>query len=95
MIFYIITHVYFFLKCFLCVFIIGTLRRIDLTGNLISEIEDGAFSRLDQLEELTLAGNRLTKLPMLPPQLISLNANHNRLKTKGIRSTILKVMNVS
>ncbi|KAG7323061.1 hypothetical protein KOW79_012763 [Hemibagrus wyckioides] len=69
---------------------VGTLRRIDLTGNLISEIEDGAFSRLDQLEELTLAGNRLTKLPMLPPQLTSLNANHNRLKTKGIRSTILK-----
>ncbi|KAK3547137.1 hypothetical protein QTP86_015599 [Hemibagrus guttatus] len=69
---------------------VGTLKRIDLTDNLISEIEDGAFSRLDQLEELTLAGNRLTKLPMLPPQLTSLNANHNRLKTKGIRSTVLK-----
>ncbi|XP_027026069.1 osteoglycin, paralog b isoform X1 [Tachysurus fulvidraco] len=71
-------------------FAVGTLKRIDLTGNLISEIEDGAFSKLDQLEELTLAGNQLTKLPMLPQQLISLNANHNRLKTKGIRSSVLK-----
>ncbi|MCJ8741654.1 hypothetical protein PDJAM_G00073180 [Pangasius djambal] len=69
---------------------VGTLKRIDLTGNLISEIEDGAFSKLDQLEELTLAENRLIKLPMLPPKLISLDANHNRLKTKGIRSTVLK-----
>ncbi|TSM04867.1 Mimecan [Bagarius yarrelli] len=68
----------------------GTLKRIDLTGNLISEIEDGAFSKLEQLEELTLAENRLIKLPMLPPQLISLNANHNKLKTKGVRSTVLK-----
>ncbi|KAF5903503.1 mimecan-like [Clarias magur] len=69
---------------------VGTLKRIDLTGNLISEIEDGAFSKMDQLEELTLAENKLIKLPMLPPKLVSLNANFNRLKTKGIRSTIIK-----
>ncbi|XP_053500171.1 osteoglycin, paralog b [Ictalurus furcatus] len=69
---------------------VGTLKRIDLTGNLISEIEDGAFSKLDQLEELTLAENKLIKLPMLPPKLILLNANHNQLRTKGIRSTVLK-----
>ncbi|KAI5612348.1 hypothetical protein C0J50_1016 [Silurus asotus] len=69
---------------------VGTLKRIDLTGNFITEIEDGAFSKLEQLEELTLAENKLIKLPMLPPKLISLNANHNRLKTKGIRSTVLK-----
>ncbi|XP_076840095.1 osteoglycin, paralog b [Brachyhypopomus gauderio] len=72
---------------------IATLKRIDLTGNLISEIEDGAFSKLVQLEELTLAENRLVKLPMLPTKLISLNANHNHLKTKGIKSNMFKKLN--
>ncbi|XP_066528457.1 osteoglycin, paralog b [Hoplias malabaricus] len=66
------------------------LKRIDLTGNIISEIEDGAFSKLDQLEELTLANNRLVKLPMLPSKLISLNANHNLLRTKGIKASIFR-----
>ncbi len=74
----------------LCCFT-ATLRRIDLTGNLISEIEDGAFSKLDQLEELTLAENKLVKLPMLPAKLMSLNVNHNLLKTKGIKANIFKV----
>lgn len=69
----------------------ATLRRIDLTGNLISEIEDGAFSKLNQLEELTLAENKLVKLPMLPAKLVSLNANHNLLKTKGVKANIFKV----
>ncbi|KAL7859985.1 hypothetical protein SRHO_G00151320 [Serrasalmus rhombeus] len=69
---------------------IATLKRIDLTGNVISEIEDGAFSKLDQLEELTLAENRLVRLPMLPPKLTSLNANHNRLKTKGVKANAFK-----
>uniref|UniRef100_A0A8C7IP51 Osteoglycin n=1 Tax=Oncorhynchus kisutch TaxID=8019 RepID=A0A8C7IP51_ONCKI len=34
---------------------IATLRRIDLTGNLISEIEDGAFSKLALLEEFNIS----------------------------------------
>nr|XP_029521194.1 mimecan-like [Oncorhynchus nerka] len=34
---------------------IATLRRIDLTGNQISEIEDGAFSKLALLEELNIS----------------------------------------
>lgn len=72
-------------------FIAATLKRIDLTGNIISEIEDGAFSKLDQLEELTLAENRLVKLPMLPVKLISLNANQNLLKTKGVKANVFKV----
>lgn len=67
-----------------------TLRRIDLTGNLISEIEDGAFSKLTLLEELSLAENRLVKLPMLPTKLTSFNANYNLLKTKGVKATAFK-----
>ncbi|XP_028853214.1 osteoglycin, paralog a [Denticeps clupeoides] len=69
---------------------IVTLKRIDLTGNIISEIEDGAFSKLVLLEELTLAENQLVKLPMLPAKLTSFNANHNRLNSKGIKANSFK-----
>ncbi|XP_029989373.1 osteoglycin, paralog a [Sphaeramia orbicularis] len=67
-----------------------TLKRIDLTGNIISEIEDGAFSKLTLLEELSLAENRLVKLPMLPTKLSAFNANHNLLKTKGVKANTFK-----
>ncbi|XP_074537978.1 osteoglycin, paralog b isoform X2 [Halichoeres trimaculatus] len=67
-----------------------TLRRIDLSGNIISVIEDGAFSKLSNLEELTLAENRLTKLPVLPTNLVSFNANFNRLRTQGVKATAFK-----
>ncbi|KAF1392093.1 hypothetical protein PFLUV_G00048930 [Perca fluviatilis] len=70
-----------------------SLKRIDLTGNLISEIEDGAFSKLIDLEELSLADNRLVKLPMLPAaKLKSFNANNNLLKTKGVKANAFKKM---
>ncbi|KAM6924582.1 osteoglycin, paralog b [Xenentodon cancila] len=68
----------------------ATLRRIDLTGNLITEIEDGAFSKLPNLEELTLAENRLTRLPMLPISLVSFSANFNELKTQGVKANAFK-----
>lgn len=68
-----------------------TLKRIDLTGNLISEIEDGAFSKLALLEELSLAENKLVKLPMLPNKLTTFNANYNLLKTKGVKANAFKV----
>lgn len=67
------------------------LRRIDLSGNLISEIEDGAFSKLPDLEELILAENKLTRLPILPTKLVSFNANFNKLKTQGVKATAFKV----
>uniref|UniRef100_A0A3B4EWG2 Mimecan n=1 Tax=Pundamilia nyererei TaxID=303518 RepID=A0A3B4EWG2_9CICH len=67
-----------------------TLKRIDLTGNLISEIEDGAFSKLTLLEELSLAENQLVKLPALPAKLTSFNANYNKLKTKGVKANAFK-----
>ncbi|XP_064161982.1 osteoglycin, paralog a [Anguilla rostrata] len=67
-----------------------TLKRIDLTGNIISEIEDGAFLKLTLLEELTLAENNLVKLPMLPAKLRSFNANHNQLRTSGVKANIFQ-----
>ncbi|KAL2091517.1 hypothetical protein ACEWY4_013780 [Coilia grayii] len=72
---------------------IVTLKRIDLTGNLISQIEDGAFSKLPLLEELSLAENHLVKLPIMPAKLISFNANHNHLKTKGVKANAFKKTN--
>lgn len=75
----------FFFPC------LATLRRIDLTGNVISEIDDGAFSKLHNLEELILEENRLTKLPMLPTKLVSFNANNNKLRTQGVKANAFKV----
>ncbi|KAK0155096.1 Mimecan [Merluccius polli] len=72
-----------------------TLKIIHLTGNIISEIEDGAFSKLINLEELYLAENKLTRLPLLPSKLITLNANFNLLKTKGVRANAFKNNNIN
>lgn len=69
----------------------ATLRRIDFSGNRIEEIEDGAFSKLLLLEELSLAENRLLKLPALPPKLTTFNANQNRIKSRGIKANAFKV----
>ncbi|NXY89190.1 MIME protein, partial [Alcedo cyanopectus] len=69
---------------------ITTLRRIDFSGNRIEEIEDGAFSKLLLLEELSLAENRLMKLPVLPPKLTTFNANQNRIKSRGIKANAFK-----
>ncbi|NWI56179.1 MIME protein, partial [Calyptomena viridis] len=69
---------------------IPTLRRIDFSGNRIEEIEDGAFSKLLLLEELSLAENRLLKLPVLPPKLTTFNANQNRIKSRGIKANAFK-----
>ncbi|XP_020377273.1 osteoglycin, paralog a [Rhincodon typus] len=67
-----------------------TLRRIDLTGNLITEIEDKAFSQLPNLEHLTLSENKLLRLPALPPKLRTLAAQHNRIKSNGIKRNAFK-----
>ncbi|KAG8436248.1 hypothetical protein GDO86_007373 [Hymenochirus boettgeri] len=67
-----------------------TLRRIDLTGNLIEEIEDKAFEKLPLLEQLSLAENKLNKIPALPSKLTVFNANHNQIKSKGIKANAFK-----
>ncbi|XP_037652890.1 mimecan isoform X2 [Choloepus didactylus] len=72
---------------------IPNLRRLDFTGNLIQEIEDGTFSKLSLLEELTLAENQLLKLPVLPPKLTLFNAKYNKIKSRGIKANTFKKLN--
>lgn len=71
------------------------LRRLDFTGNLIEDIEDGTFSKLSLLEELTLAENQLLRLPVLPPKLTLLNAKYNKIKSKGIKANTFKFNSIS
>nr|XP_033781955.1 mimecan [Geotrypetes seraphini] len=70
-----------------------TLKRIDLTGNQIEEIEDGAFSKLLILDQLILAENKLVKIPALPSKLTVFNANSNKIKSKGIKANAFKKLN--
>uniref|UniRef100_K7E025 Mimecan n=1 Tax=Monodelphis domestica TaxID=13616 RepID=K7E025_MONDO len=77
-------------------FLQANLRRLDFTGNVIEDIEDGAFSRLSLLEELSLAENLLVKLPALPSKLTLFNARQNKLRSKGIKAnTFKKLTNLS
>lgn len=69
------------------------LRRLDFTGNLIEDIEDGTFSKLALLEELSLAENQLLKLPVLPPKLTLFNAKYNKIKSRGIKANTFKKLN--
>nr|XP_027806767.1 LOW QUALITY PROTEIN: mimecan [Marmota flaviventris] len=69
------------------------LRRLDFTGNLIEDIEDGTFSKLSLLEELSLAENQLLKLPVLPPKLTLFNAKYNKIKSRGIKANTFKKLN--
>ncbi|KAH9382164.1 hypothetical protein HPB48_013177 [Haemaphysalis longicornis] len=59
----------------------GSLRSLLLRGNRISQLEDGAFSRLYQLFQLDLSQNNIASLErsMLPDTLFFLDLSDNRL----------------
>ncbi|KYO34254.1 opticin [Alligator mississippiensis] len=61
------------------------LKRIDLTSNYISSVEEGSFRQLTSLQELILPENRLTALPDLPSSIIRLDARFNRIQSSGLR----------
>lgn len=67
------------------------LRRIDLTSNLISEIDEDAFRKLPQLRELVLRDNKIRQLPELPTTLRFIDISNNRLGRKGIKQEAFKV----
>ncbi|XP_043818805.1 opticin [Dromiciops gliroides] len=59
------------------------LKRIDLSSNYISTIEDDAFL-LPALQELIIPENKLESLPRLPGGLVRLDAQLNNLQSSGI-----------
>ncbi|XP_019372239.1 PREDICTED: epiphycan [Gavialis gangeticus] len=71
---------------------LNNLKRIDLTENFISEIDEDAFRRLPQLQELVLRDNKIRQLPELPATLTFIDISNNRLGRKGIRTEAFKDM---
>ncbi|KAF7248691.1 Epiphycan, partial [Varanus komodoensis] len=71
---------------------LSNLKRIDLTSNFISEIDEDAFRNLPQLQELILRDNKIRQLPELPPTLVFIDISNNRLGRKGIKQEAFKDM---
>ncbi|XP_028262558.1 opticin [Parambassis ranga] len=72
---------------------LNNLKSIDLTGNLISEMDEDVFRSLPQLQELQLANNNLQVLPELPTMMKHINLHNNRLISQGLHSEAFKDMN--
>ncbi|XP_023263964.1 epiphycan isoform X1 [Seriola lalandi dorsalis] len=68
------------------------LKRIDLTSNEITTIEDRAFMGLPELEELVIRENHISQLPALPETMTLIDASHNNIGTKGIHKEPFKDM---
>uniref|UniRef100_A0A671KY22 Collagen alpha-2(IV) chain-like n=1 Tax=Sinocyclocheilus anshuiensis TaxID=1608454 RepID=A0A671KY22_9TELE len=71
---------------------LNKLKRIDLTSNGISRIDDDAFFGLPALEELILRENSIRQLPALPPSMTLIDASHNQLGSTGIQREAFKDM---
>ncbi|TRY90358.1 hypothetical protein DNTS_006487 [Danionella cerebrum] len=71
---------------------LNKLKRIDLTSNGISRIDDDAFFGLPALEELILRENSIRQLPALPPSMILIDASLNQLGSNGIQREAFKDM---
>uniref|UniRef100_A0A8C1MIZ2 Epiphycan n=1 Tax=Cyprinus carpio TaxID=7962 RepID=A0A8C1MIZ2_CYPCA len=71
---------------------LNKLKRIDLTSNGISSIDDDAFFGLPALEELVLRENSIRQLPALPPSMILIDASLNHLGSTGIQREAFKDM---
>ncbi|XP_029453479.1 LOW QUALITY PROTEIN: epiphycan [Rhinatrema bivittatum] len=71
---------------------LSKLKKIDLTSNFISEIDEDAFGGLPQLEELVLQDNRIRQLPELPDTMTFIDVSLNKLGSKGIKPEAFKDM---
>uniref|UniRef100_A0A8C8VMU2 Opticin n=1 Tax=Pelusios castaneus TaxID=367368 RepID=A0A8C8VMU2_9SAUR len=67
------------------------LKRIDLTSNFLSCVDQDSFWLLTSLQELLIAENRLTALPALPSSIVRLDARFNRIQTSGLRPEAFRV----
>ncbi|KAE8623432.1 hypothetical protein XENTR_v10005602 [Xenopus tropicalis] len=66
------------------------LKRVDLSSNFLSNIDDDAIHLLPSLQELILSENQLKALPELPSSLILLDAQYNQLQSSGIQTDVFK-----
>ncbi|KAH0618853.1 hypothetical protein JD844_018356 [Phrynosoma platyrhinos] len=66
------------------------LKRIDLTSNFISSVDEDSFQLLPSLQELVVPENRLTSLPVLPKALVQLDARFNMIQSASIRPEAFK-----
>ncbi|XP_072125542.1 epiphycan-like [Mobula birostris] len=69
------------------------LKRIDLTGNRISSIDEDALRQLPELVDLMIASNELVQLPELPKTMVNIDASYNKLHSNGIKKEAFKDMN--
>ncbi|XP_033911262.2 epiphycan-like [Acipenser ruthenus] len=69
---------------------LNKLKRIDLTGNHITELDEDAFLKLPALQELLLAENKIRSLPELPVTMRYIDARNNQLLSAGIRPEAFK-----
>lgn len=67
------------------------LKRIDLTHNEITSIEDRAFMGLPELEEVVIRENHISQLPSFPETMTLIDASHNNVGSKGIHREAFKV----
>ncbi|XP_043943793.1 epiphycan isoform X2 [Protopterus annectens] len=71
---------------------LNKLKKIDVTANRISEIDEDAFRELPALEELLIHENQVRKLPELPNTMTLIDASNNRLGRTGIIHEAFKDM---
>lgn len=70
---------------------LAKLKRIDLSSNFISSIDDDALRLLPDLKDLILPENQLAALPVLPTGIEVLDVRLNRLRSSGIQPEAFKV----
>nr|XP_057933160.1 epiphycan isoform X2 [Doryrhamphus excisus]XP_057933161.1 epiphycan isoform X2 [Doryrhamphus excisus] len=68
------------------------LKRIDLTANEITSVDNKAFMGLPELEELVIRENHISQLPALPETMTLIDASHNNIESKGIVKEAFKDM---
>ncbi|KAK1168820.1 epiphycan [Acipenser oxyrinchus oxyrinchus] len=68
------------------------LKRIDVTSNEISEIDEDAFRTLPALQELVVRENKVRQLPELPNAMTLIDASHNKLGSNGLKHEAFKEM---
>ncbi|XP_048351711.1 opticin isoform X2 [Sphaerodactylus townsendi] len=73
---------------------LAKLKRIDLTNNFVSWVDEDSFRLLPSLQELILPENKLTSLPELPSGIIQLDARFNMIQSSGIRPEAFQNNNI-